>query len=354
MGEMFESWLRRFAEFALIVVALLGAAACAPSTEDTFGVDEDPTACPFTSAGKNVQVLVCRQAWIAGLAVDQEYLYFLAGDTLDAPYANSVKRLGLKGGKVETIAMFDARHDLPKDTSTENGSWLAVNSRDLVWAVPSTGKILAVAREGGMPREIASGEDVPLRVALDETHAYWTNWSSCGGCAEGTVRQVSLLGDEQQPTTIAMKQDHPNGIAVDRLNLYWVTAGGNVMSSPLIGGAPITLASGLQNPFFVAVDSLNVYWTLPTSVMSCPILGCNKKPTRLASGLKGPNVVSADGNALYFSDWDAGSVFKLVKGQTAPALVARGLEHPNVVALSDTDVYFHTAGANGSIMRAPK
>jgi hypothetical protein len=339
---------------AIVFASVVGCAACAPNSDgDGFGVDVDPTVCPLTTAGKNVSVLVCRQAWIAGLALDQQYLYFLAGDTLNAPYANTLKRLALSGGKVETLATYGAKHDLPDDTTTENGSWLAVNSNELIWAVPSTGQILAVSREGGTPRVLASGQDVPLRVAVDETRAYWTNWSSCGDCSQGSVHAVPLVGN-QAPLTIATKQDHPNGIAVDRLNLYWVTAGGNVMQVPLIGGAAITLATGLSNPFFVTVDATTVYWTLPTSLMSCPILGCNKKPTRIASGLQGPNVVSSDASALYFSDWDAGTVLKLVKGQTTPAVIARGLAHPNVVVLSTTDVYWHTAGPEGQIMRAPK
>jgi hypothetical protein len=344
-------WRRALVEAAWL--ALLGLAGCAPSTDESFGIDADPTACPPWSSGKSVKVLVCRQAWIAGLALDQQYLYFLAGDTLDAPYANTLKRLALAGGKVETLATFGAKHDLPKDTTADNGSWLAVNSTELVWAVPSTGEILAVSRDGGTPRVVASGQDVPLRVAVDETRAYWTNWSACGSCTKGSVLAVPLEGGEA-PKTIATKQDHPNGIAVDRLNLYWVTAGGNVMQAPLIGGTPITLATGLSNPFFVTVDATMVYWTLPTSVMSCPILGCNKKPTRIVSGLKGPNVVASDANALYFSDWDAGTVLKLVKGQSSPSVIAHNLEHPNVVVLGTTDVFWHTAGPEGSIMRAPK
>jgi hypothetical protein len=254
---------------------------------------------------------------------------------------------------VETIAQFNARHDLPDDTTAENGSWLAINSTELVWAVPSTGQVLAVSRSGGTPRVIANGQDVPLRVAVDETRVYWTNWSSCNNCAEGSVNAAALNGD-QAPIVIAGKQDHPNGIAVDRLNVYWVTAGGTVMQWPLIGGAPITLASGLTNPFFVTVDATTVYWTLPTSVMSCPIVGCNKRPTRIASGLQAPNVVVGDANTLYFTDWDAGSVMKLIKGQREPVVIARGLDHPDVIALSATDVYWHTAGAEGSIMRARK
>ena len=338
-----------------LLVSAFGWFGCAGADQDRNALlDADPTVCPPSNAGIGVFARVCLQAWIAGLAIDAEYLYFLAGDTLDDPYANAVKRLPLTpGGMVETIATFEAEFDLPDSTSADNGSWLAVNSTQLVWAVPSTGQILAMPKDGSSdPRVIASGQNVPLRVAVDETRAYWTNWSSCGGCAEGSVHSVALAGG--QPTEIASKQDHPNGIAVDRVNVYWVTAGGNVMQAPLVGGAPITLASGLFNPFFVTVDATNVYWTLPKGVMSCPIVGCNRRPTQLATGLKAPNVLASDANALYFTDWDGGSVLKLVKGQKDPSLLATGMEHPNVVVVGATAVYWYTAGPEGSIFSAPK
>ena len=336
--------------------ALAAVLSCASEVQDRNALlHADPTVCPEinVNVGRSVRVLACRQAWIGGMAADAEYLYFVAGDTLDAPYANTVKRLALAGGPVQTLATFDAVHRLPKDTSAENGGWLAVNSTQVVWSVPSTGQILAIPREGGDPTELAEDQDVPLRLALDESRVYWTNWSSCGGsCAKGSVRSVALSGDAD-PVTIATNQDHPNGITVDAVSVYWVTAGGNVMKAPIVGGQSIALASGLMNPFFVTVDATTVYWTLPKAVMSCPILGCNKRPTQIASGLQAPNVVVGDATALYFSDWDAGSVHKLVKGHREPTLIAKGLEHPDVVVVSGQQVYWYTAGAEGTIMTAP-
>jgi hypothetical protein len=316
-------------------------------------IKADPTICPEVdvSVGPHVRVLACRQAFIGGMASDGEYLYFAAGDTLDAPYANTIKRLSLAGGPLETLATFDASHRLPDDTSEDNGGWLAVNDTHIVWTVPSTGRILAMLRSGGEPFELATKQDVPLRLALDDTRAYWTNWSSCGVCARGSVQSVALSGGD--PVSIATKQDHPNGIAVDRVNAYWVTAGGNVMQAPLVGGQPIALASGLMNPFFVTIDATTVYWTLPKAVMSCPILGCNKRPTQLASGLQAPNVVVGDSTALYFTDWDAGSVHKLIKGHRDPTVIAKGMEHPDVVVVSGDHVYWYTAGPEGTIMSAP-
>jgi hypothetical protein len=336
------------------VPILLALASCASANQDRSALlHADPTVCPEISVdvGRNVRVLACRQAWIGGMAADAEHLYFVAGDTLDAPYANTLKRLPLAGGPVQTLATFGALHRLPDDTTAENGGWLAVNRTLVVWSVPSTGQILSVPLAGGEPMELASDQDVPLRLALNETHVYWTNWSSCGVCSKGSVQSVALSGGE--PVTIASKQDHPNGITIDAVNVYWVTAGGNVMQAPLIGGQAIALASGLMNPFFVTVDATTVYWTLPKAVMSCPILGCNKRPTQIASGLQAPNVVVGDATALYFSDWDAGSVHKLIKGHREPMLIAKGLEHPDVVVVSGQQVLWYTAGAEGVIMSAP-
>ena len=338
----------------LVLSALCGWLGCTSTEQDRNALfNTDPTLCPETDAGSMVSVLVCRQAWIGGLAVDAQYIYFLAGDTLDAPYANTVKRLAFAGGSLETIATFDAKHNLPADTTAENGSWLAVNGRDLVWAVPSTGEIMAMSKEGGEVRTLATDQDIPLRLAVNDTHAFWTNWSSCEKCASGSVHAVALSGMEE-PRTIATRQDHPNGIAIDTVNAYWATAGGNIMQAPVLGGTPITLASGLSNPFFVTVDATTVYWTMPRGLMSCPILGCNRRPTQVVGGLRAPNVVVTDSSTLYFSDWDAGTVLKLAKTRKEPTIIARGLEHPNVVVLGGNSVYWYTAGPEGSIMTAPK
>jgi hypothetical protein len=357
MGMQCERSLGRFVRrvthpLALLAWAMFGAGGCAPAEDERNALlDSDPTVCP-QNAGAGVSVLVCRQAYIGGLAIDAEFLYFLAGDTLDAPYANTVKRLSLAAGTVDTLAEFGAAHQLPADTTADNGSWLSVNSTELVWAVPSTGEILAMPKGGGEPRVLASDQDVPLRVVIDDTKAYWTNWGSCGNCMSGSVMSVALSGGP--PTTIASKQDHPNGIALDRVNVYWVTAGGTVMQAPVVGGAPNALASGLMNPFFVTVDESTVYWTLPKGVMSCPTIGCNRRPTQVASGMKAPNVLITDSTALYFSDWDDGTVWKLVKGQRAPALLASNQEKPDVVVLGANSLYWYNAGPEGSIMRVPK
>ncbi len=68
------------------------------------------------------------------------------------------------------------------------------------------------------------------------------------------------------PTTLASGQDNPGNMVVDDTSVYWAnnSTPGAIVKVPIAGGAPITLAAGVE-PWGIAVDATSVYWTSPNN-----------------------------------------------------------------------------------------
>ena len=78
---------------------------------------------------------------------------------------------------------------------------------------------------------LASGQNSPWAIAVDERNVYWTTGGTANG--DGTVMKVSKDGGSV--TTIASAQPNPWGLAVDATRVYWtnhVPSSGTVMMAP--------------------------------------------------------------------------------------------------------------------------
>lgn len=79
----------------------------------------------------------------------------------------------------------------------------------------------------------------------------------------GDASVMSAAKSGAQVIPIATNQDKPYDITVDNKYIYWTTnvAGGSVMAAPIGGGTAITLATGQNYPRGITLDDTSIYWT---------------------------------------------------------------------------------------------
>jgi hypothetical protein len=161
-------------------------------------------------------------------------------------------KVALSGGEPVTLADTAAE--------TENDYFgIAVDAANVYWTTTvgpgdSSGEVLSVPLDGGLPATLASGQTLSHEgLAVDDTSVYWGT--------ESAVMKAALSGGP--PVTLASVPEGVTNLAIDAASVYWVGSGG-VMKVALTGGAPTTLATNPALPLGActafAVDSTNVYW----------------------------------------------------------------------------------------------
>ena len=165
-----------------------------------------------------------------------------------------VMRVPLTGGTASAVV-----------TGT-SASAVAVDDANVYWSDLLAGTLSAVPKGGGAATVLASGQSGVQEIALDATQVYWLTNDSAG---IAWLRTVPKSGGT--PTKLAEYECTGRSFALHGGFVYW-TCGGNVMRTPVAGGATTTLA--LEQASFegqLAVDDTAVYWaTVDGTVVKLP------------------------------------------------------------------------------------
>ncbi len=200
----------------------------------------------------------------------------------------------------------DAAPGLVTLASGQNPSNLVVKTAGVYWArgADAGSAVMSLPLNGGVPTTIVAVQGEVQGLAVDATHAYWTEVVSDAGAPlpNSVVMSVALTGGT--PTTIASGQVGAGVLAVDSTSVYWTTSDAttaSVMKVALDGGTPTTLASSQGGIDFIAVDSSNVYWV----VNDDPFFGVVTVP--IQGGLT--NTLGSETSAIYGLAVDSTNVY---------------------------------------------
>lgn len=238
------------------------------------------------------------------------YASAIAVSTTSVYWANAygpVMRVPIGGGSPKILATSE-KNDVATAIAVDSASvyWTTywpMNSDPVV-----NGSVMKVSIDGGTPTTLASGPFRPEQVTVAAANVYWTASDATTG--KSVVMKVAIDGGA--PTIMPSA----NGcMAADVDSLYYCTSAGDIMKTPVGGGAAMTLASSQNVSGNISVDSTSVYWIdshLDTSkVMKVPIEGGT--PTMLASMDGAASKIAVDSTSVYWPIQGLGSLSRLMK-----------------------------------------
>jgi hypothetical protein len=295
-------------------------------------------------------------AIIYDLAVDSTHIYWTQIATNGNPGGVSKKPFA---GSTVTLSVNDPILSDPRG--------IAVDNLNMYWVDLQNGAVEEISLMGGTfavlraPVTADSGvpSDSPIDVRSDGTNVYFVTYD--GGQVLSVPIQVTM--PLTPPTVIATGENHPQALWVDNTNAYWVDYGnanplvrsGSVKQAPKTGSGPVqTLSTGEGQPWDIAVDETSVYWTNhgnPGQIRRVAIGGGTVET--LADGQGAPSGIAVDKDYVYWTNFDTNTVMRLPKtGGQKPFMLASGQNNPAAIAVDSTNVYWVNQG--GTILAVTK
>ncbi len=186
--------------------------------------------------------------------------------------------------------------------------------------------------ESGMctPIVIADKQFNCWAVAVNATHAYWTN------AAGGAGLQRLEHSKSGQPPTLLHAPAGSGDLALDQSHVYWANedAGAVYRMSLQSPGTAEQLVTAAR-PVGVAIDATHVYWTdrgtsAPNDGSVGRALKNGTKSEVLASSLDSPIILTLDATHAYWTNHGNGTVSRVAKSGGATEMLAAGKGTSNI------------------------
>lgn len=228
-----------------------------------------------------------------------------------------------------------------------NIAGLAIDATHAYWTNHTTGTIMKVPITGGVPMTLTSGQTQPTDIVVDGTHAYWLNQDS--------VMKVPIAGGAA--TVLASGQSYPHSIAVNATHVFWTNNDDQSVKKVGLGGGVATVVATFSNgyPAGIALDGTHVYWgNSDGSVLKVPLAGGT--PSALATAPVGADGVAVDATHVYWTtSFALPSVYKVPLSGGAPTLLATvdlgGGNANGRIAVDATHVYWTVDTTPGFVMK---
>jgi hypothetical protein len=210
------------------------------------------------------------------------------------------------------------------------------------------------------PVVLAAHQDVPWRIALDESRVYWINTAEYSAAHDGTISSISKQGGDV--TVLSTGLQGSNDIATDGNEVFFTDTGGcidcvaRVHKVPVAGGTTTLLATwmddGFHVPYGITVVGRYVYWTntyLGGGLQRLPTTGGTAYD--LSIGFDYARTLASDATHAYFtSGWSPDLVrVSLPDGPTEVVTrlsgTAMSLSNTEAIAVDATHAY--CVGDNG-------
>jgi hypothetical protein len=171
--------------------------------------------------------------------------------------------LPLQGGDASVLKLSVSPNAKPSKLCVANRNSFrqafAVDGLNVYWLEPSGIVKTPIVGVAAAAMPVAPAQQVRGMVS-DGAFLYWTEMNR-GRKGEGIVQRQPVRGGPVE--ILASNQNRPWGIAVDEKSVYWATNGehdGQIMKRDKAGGPVRVIASGQRAPIHVALDATNVYW----------------------------------------------------------------------------------------------
>jgi hypothetical protein len=312
----------RISTYALI---LLAAAACA------CGGGEPETPAPGTPSWSRCTRVARDQDHPTAIAVDGAFAYFMTGGTTKGD--NAIRRVALDGGQIETVS---------QGGFVPAGA-IAVDDASVYWTNEYGGTLMRAPKTGGSPERLAGPLQGFVRfVALDADAVYVAAFDRQQ--PTGAIYRIAKGGGE--PAPIVTGQPTIGGLAVDETSVYWTTPAG-VMKVAKAGGQPaaVVAAGAAGPPIRVLADAQNLYFFWPKETGKYTLARVAKtggEPVVLADPVYATMDLAATDTAIfYFAQEGIGYALRSVeKAGGAPRTLDTGLIPSGQLAAADSLVYF--------------